>query len=267
MRHLKSLLAGVVAAPLVWLLIAAGQTQWQGTVAEWNAAGRFDTADLIVPGVFLAVAGIVLGLLATLRVSPVGPLVAGLLLLIPTVGMFIHPFNAAEMISDEDGWVLLDQAIRPRLPVANGTLLMLSALLLIAIFSASRWRRLPAVAAAPVAVDTDVPPTPGPAPVVVDDRPAEPEPDEEPPLERDLAREREETTAPVTAEDTDLATPSRHATNPDAADLDAAEPDAADPDAPDPDAPDPDAEDLERARRDPDRQESPWSAPPGGTTP
>jgi hypothetical protein len=262
MRHLWSLLAGVVAAPLVWLLIAAGQTQWQGTVTEWTAAGRFDTADLIVPGIFLAVAGIVLGLLATLRVSPVGPLVAGLLLLIPTVGMFIHPFDAAEMISDEDGWVLLDQAIRPRLPVGNGTLLMLSALLLIAIFSASRWRRLPAVVAAPVAVDTDVPPAPGPAPVVVDDRPAEPEPDGEPPLER------EEAPAPVTAEDTEPAAPSRHAADLDTGDPDAVDPDAVDPDAVDPDAVDPDA-DLEPARRETDqpRQESPWSAPPGGTAP
>jgi hypothetical protein len=243
------LLAGVVAAPLAWLLIAAGQTQWQGTVQEWNLAGRFDTADLVVPGVFLAVAGIVLGLLATLRVSPVGPLVAGLLLLVPTVGMFIHPFDAAEMISDEDGWVLLDQAVQPRLPVANGTLLMLSALLLMAVFSAHRWRRLPAVAAAPVAVDADVPPTPGAAPVVVDDRPAEPEPepDAEPPLERtfadDLAGAREESAAPVTAEDTEPGAPPRHA-----ADLDAEEP--------------------EPARREPDqpRQDSPWSAPPGSAT-
>jgi len=248
MRHLWSLLAGVVAAPLAWLLIAAGQTQWQGTVQEWNLAGRFDTADLVVPGVFLAVAGIVLGLLATLRVSPAGPLVAGLLLLVPTIGMFIHPFDTADMISDEDGWVLLGQAVDPRVPVANGTLFMLSALLLMAVFSAHRWRRLPAVVAAPVAVDAEVPPTPGAAPVVVDDRPAEPEPDEEPPLERtfadDLAPARDESAAPVTAEDTEPAAPPRHAT-----DLDAEEPEPAD--------------------REPDqpRQESPWSAPPGSATP
>ena len=260
MRHLRSLLAGVVAAPLAWLLIAAGQTQWQGTVAEWTAAGRFDTADLIVPGIFLAVAGIVLGLLATLRVSPVGPLVAGLLLLVPTVSMFIHPFDTADMISDEDGWVLLGQAVDPRVPVANGTLLMLSALLLMAVFSAHRWRRLPAVAAAPVAVDADLPPAPGAAPVVVDDgerpvSPAGPEPDAEPHLERtfadDLNQAREEPAAP--AEDTEPAVP-RHAADLDATDLDATDLDTG--------APEP-------AGREPDqpRQERPWSAPPGSTTP
>lgn len=152
MRHLWSLLAGVVAAPLTWLFLATGQHRAQAAVEEWDTAARFDTADLIGPVVFLAVAGILLGLIGTLRWSPAGPVAAGVLLTIPTVLMFIDPFRTLEGFfrpADEAPRRFLGQDLEPWLPVENGTLLVLGALLLMAIFSAQRWRRWPAAAAAP----------------------------------------------------------------------------------------------------------------------
>lgn len=157
MRHLLSLLAGIVAAPLAWLFIATGQHRAGRTAASWEAAGRFDTADLIGPAFFLVGAGVVLGLLGTLRWSPAGPLAAGALLVIPSVFMFVNPFETLDWFSYPDTRRAFSQDFQPWLPVANGTLLVLGALLLMAVFSAQRWRRWPAPAASmPPATDQQV---------------------------------------------------------------------------------------------------------------
>jgi hypothetical protein len=164
MRHLWSFIAVAVAAPLAWLLLATGQHRAEATVAGWSEANFFDTADLIGPGAFLAGAGVLLGLVGTLRWSPVGPLVAGLLLIAPTILMFIDPFETLDAFSVGDPWRILDQDLQPWLPVQNGTLLVLGALLLVAVFSRQRWRRWPeqpiVAAAAPVYGDQVVPPPP-----------------------------------------------------------------------------------------------------------
>jgi hypothetical protein len=160
MRHLWSLLAGVVAAPLTWLFLSTGQHRSQAVVARWDATGVFDTADLIGPALFLLAAGIVLGLLGTLRWSPAGPLVAGILFVIPTILMFINPFNALEAFyRPDDGGSrrLFGQDLQPWLPVENGTLLVIGALLLMAVFSVHRWRRWPTLPAPiPAATDEEV---------------------------------------------------------------------------------------------------------------
>ena len=145
MRHLWSLLAGLVAAPLAWLLLAAGQHRSQEIVDGWTAANRFDTGELIGPGLFLLGAGVVLGLVATLRWSPVGPLVAGVLFLTPAVLMFIDPLWTLSRVQAQ--WELLGQDLALRAPAENGTLLVLGALLLMAVFSRRRWQRWPAAAA------------------------------------------------------------------------------------------------------------------------
>jgi hypothetical protein len=82
-RHFWSLVAGVVAAPIVWVLVALGQSDSTATIDRWAETSTFHTARLIEPAVYLAAAGIVLGLIATLRISPLGPAVAGLLLAAP----------------------------------------------------------------------------------------------------------------------------------------------------------------------------------------
>jgi hypothetical protein len=146
MRHLWSLLAGVVVAPLTWCLVALGQSGSQEKVGDWVNTRRWDSVDLIEPAVYLAVAGILLGLIATLRISPVGPLVGGLLLVAAYVGLFIAPLDVRRAVPDD--WDVFDRQIPLRVPLDNGTLALIGVLLVMAVFSANRWRRLPAAAAA-----------------------------------------------------------------------------------------------------------------------
>ncbi|MEJ3741917.1 hypothetical protein WEI85_01265 [Actinomycetes bacterium KLBMP 9797] len=141
MRHLWSLLAGVVAAPAAWVLVSVGQDGSTSTVTGWVESGRYDTVDLIEPAAYLLVAGIVLGLLGTLRFSPLGPLVAGLLLVGPYAGLFVDPLAVRDAVPDN--WEVLDRELALRQPLDNGTLLLLGALLVMAAFSLQRWRRWP----------------------------------------------------------------------------------------------------------------------------
>ncbi|MDH6462107.1 hypothetical protein M2302_002282 [Micromonospora sp. A200] len=142
MRHLWSFLAGLVVAPITWVLITLGQDGSGRTVNRWVEIGTYSTPNLIEPAVYLGVAGILLGLLGTLRISPLGPLVAGLLLVIPYVGMFIAPFTVLDKIPDN--WKVLGDPLPLDQPVRNGTLFLIGLLLLMATFSVQRWRQWPA---------------------------------------------------------------------------------------------------------------------------
>jgi hypothetical protein len=153
MRHVLSLIAGVVAALLAWLLLATGQLRWLTTVDDWETAGTYFTAELIGPGIVLAVVGVLLGVLGTLRWSPAGPVAAGVLLTAPAVVMFVNPFQISEWVADE--WRLFGQDLAPLLPVRNGTLLVLGVLLLMAVFSTQRWRRWPSTDAQETGPDAD----------------------------------------------------------------------------------------------------------------
>ena len=153
MRHVLSLIAGVVAALLAWLLLATGQLGWLTTVDDWEVAGTYDTAELIGPGIALAVVGVLLGVLGMLRWSPTGPVAAGVLLTAPAVVMFVNPFQMSEWVADE--WRLFGQDLAPLLPVRNGTLLVLGVLLLMAVFSTQRWRRWPSTDAQETGPDAD----------------------------------------------------------------------------------------------------------------
>ncbi|MEV1142987.1 hypothetical protein [Micromonospora sp. NPDC049799] len=141
MRHLWSFLAGVVVAPVTWVLVTLGQDGSTRTVDRWVEIGKYNSANLIEPAVWLAVGGILLGLIGTLRTSPVGPLAAGLLLVTPYVGMFVAPFDTRDRIPD--GWEVLGDPLPLRLPVENGTLFLIGVMLLMATVSGQRWRRWP----------------------------------------------------------------------------------------------------------------------------
>ncbi|MER7458254.1 hypothetical protein [Micromonospora sp. NPDC126480] len=152
MRHLWSFLAGLVVAPVTWVLVTLGQDGSARTVDRWVEVGRFNSANLIEPAVWLVVGGVVLGLLGTLRVSPLGPIVAGLLLAAPYVGLFIAPFTVRDRIPD--GWTFIGDPLPLLLPVENGTLFLIGLLLLMATFSSQRWRPWPLPAAPPAAATT-----------------------------------------------------------------------------------------------------------------
>lgn len=173
MRHLWSLIAGVVIAPLVWGLLAIGQADSTATFARWEQSDTIFTGDLLKPAAFLAGAGILLGLIATLRLSPLGPLVAGVVFVIPTVGLLIDPITVRDAFPAETN--LVGQKFSLLTPVINGTLLAMGLLLLVAVASVQRWRRWPvteepAAEVAPVSPaeapepTLAMPPAPAPAP-------------------------------------------------------------------------------------------------------
>ncbi|MEU6020452.1 hypothetical protein ACGFIK_03860 [Micromonospora sp. NPDC048871] len=167
MRHLWSFLAGLVVAPVTWVLVTLGQDGSAGTVNRWVEIGTANTANLIEPAVYLAVGGIVLGLLGTLRISPLGALVAGLLLVTPYIGMFVTPFRVRDRIPAD--WEFLGDPLPLRLPVENGTLFLIGMLLLVATFSGQRWRRWPQpTTAAPAPTSTPPPATPDPEQTLTD---------------------------------------------------------------------------------------------------
>ncbi|MEU3452739.1 hypothetical protein ABZ671_03925 [Micromonospora sp. NPDC006766] len=157
MRHLWSFLAGLVVAPITWVLVTLGQDGSGRIVHRWVDLGTYSTPNLIEPAVYLGVAGILLGLLGTLRFSPLGPLVAGLLLVVPYLGLFVAPFTIRDQIPE--GWKVLGSPLPLRQPVENGTLFLIGVLLLMAVFSRQRWRRWPgkpAVAAPPSPTDAPI---------------------------------------------------------------------------------------------------------------
>jgi hypothetical protein len=141
MRHLWSLLAGLVAAPAIWILVAAGQDGSSQTVARWVRNDSYNWANLISPTVYLAAAAVVLGIIAVLRISPLGPIVAGLALVAPYATLFFAPFKIRNAVPDS--WSIFGDKVPLDLPLDNGTLFMIGAMLLMATFSVQRWRAWP----------------------------------------------------------------------------------------------------------------------------
>src|SRR5262245_8117404 len=155
MRHLWSLIAGVVIAPVVWGSLALGRGESAATFEKWAQSDTIYTGDLIKPAAYLVAAGVLLGLIGTLRFSPLGAVFAGVLFILPTVGALIDPGTVGDILPDEIK--VAGQEIVPMDPVVNGTLLFAGALMLVAAASAQRWRHWPA--AAPVGADVSGTPT------------------------------------------------------------------------------------------------------------
>lgn len=168
MRHLWSFLAGLVVAPVTWILVTLGQDGSARTVDRWVEIDRFNSANLIEPAVWLFVGGVLLGLLGTLRVSPIGPIVAGLLLATPYLGLAISPFAVRNRIPAD--WEVLGDPLPLRLPLENGTLFLIGLLLMVAGFSGQRWRQWPTPKPEPKAAEN-----PDPSDTPLDDWPPTPE--------------------------------------------------------------------------------------------
>lgn len=141
MRHLWSLIAGLIAAPAVWVLVAAGQDGSYRTVERWVKNDTYNWGNLIEPAVYLAAAAVVLGLIGVTRISPAGPIAAGLVLVAPYAAMFVAPFRVHDAVPD--GWRLFGDQLPLEGPLDNGILFFVGATLLMATFSAKRWRPWP----------------------------------------------------------------------------------------------------------------------------
>jgi hypothetical protein len=138
MRHLVTLLAAIIIAPLAWILIALGQDRSVAAFAA-SSGGTLHGGDFARPLQVLAAAGLLLGIIGTLRFSPLGAFVSGvgyvssyaLLLVAPNqvVQLFSHTISVAGHRADL------------ATPMRNGTVLFAGALLVVGAASVGRWRR------------------------------------------------------------------------------------------------------------------------------
>jgi hypothetical protein len=141
MRHLSTLIAALVVAPLSWILLAFGQDRSAQAFANQQHTGAFDTGDFVRPVVCLAGAGLLLGLLATLRISPLGAVLAGAGYAASYLALLSDPDRVLDLFPEKIS--LAGHAADPTIPLRTGTAMLLGALMLVATVSVGRWRRRP----------------------------------------------------------------------------------------------------------------------------
>ncbi|MET7393495.1 hypothetical protein ABZS66_08385 [Dactylosporangium sp. NPDC005572] len=137
MRHIRTLIAALVVAPLAWVLLALGQVR----SADAFGGNTLHTGDFVRPVAFLAAAGLLLGLLGTLRFSPLGATVIGVLYTLSYTMLLVAPSRTMKLFND-DLWVA-GKHIDLTAPIRSGTTMVLGVLLLIGAASMQRWRRWP----------------------------------------------------------------------------------------------------------------------------
>ncbi|MEO3743754.1 hypothetical protein [Plantactinospora sp. B5E13] len=141
MRHIGTVIGAAVVSPLAWLLLAIGQDRSAREFTNAQDSGlAVDTDLLLLPVLTLAAAGIVLGLIATLRFSPLGAALTGVAYVATDVGALVNPtlLNVIDHKLSLNG-----HPVDLAAPVRSGTALVLGALLLVGVASVHRWRRWP----------------------------------------------------------------------------------------------------------------------------
>src|SRR5262249_18271838 len=141
MRHLGTFIAAIVIAPAAWLLIAFGQTESGMAFAKALASGAWPAGDFIAPLLLLAGAGILLGLIGTLRLSPLGAVLTGLVYVASYVVLLFDGKGVNKLL----GYTITiaNHKADLRAPVGSGATLLLGSLLLVSVASVGRWRRWP----------------------------------------------------------------------------------------------------------------------------
>ena len=151
MRHIWSLVAGVIIAPLAWFLIAFGQAAMTERVTLSTAETDFLFGGLLLIGV-----GLLIGLIGSVRTSPVGALVAAAVYLAGTAYLLLAPSAASDLFGNIN--LVGNYEVVLSTPLHTGVLAVVGGVLLIAVFSPARWRG----GAGPADPDAWTPPPPAP---------------------------------------------------------------------------------------------------------
>ena len=141
MRHLGTVFAAAVVGPLAWILLAVGQDRSTQTFASVQGGEAVDSHDFVRPALVLVAAGLLLGLIATLRFSPLGAVLAGTGYAASYLGLLMNPTRMVNLLDHK--LTLGDHQINLAIPVQTGTTLLLGSLLLVGVLSIHRWRRWP----------------------------------------------------------------------------------------------------------------------------
>lgn len=160
MRHIGTVIAAIIVGPLAWILFALGQDQSARAFADAQNGGALDSGDLVRPALLLAAAGLLLGLIATLRFSPLGAALTGLIYSATYLGLLINPTAMLRLLDQKP--TLNGHQVDLAAPLRTGTSLLVGSLLLVGVVSIRRWRQWPQHAAdAPGALQPDeiIPPT------------------------------------------------------------------------------------------------------------
>ncbi len=176
MRHIWTLLAAIIIGPLAWVLIAFGQDRSAEAFAKAQSSGAFHTGDFVRPLLYLAAAGVLLGLIGTLRFSPLGAVLTGAVYVASYVALLIDPKGLLDQF--KHNLSVFGQKADPTTPVQTGTTLVIGAVLLVSVVSVARWRRWPR----PATEDVDLGPARDVTPFITSTSPAPrtPEPDPSP---------------------------------------------------------------------------------------
>jgi hypothetical protein len=141
MRHVATLIAAIVIAPVAWVMIAFGQQHSDRAFDHAQASSVTHPGEFLRPLLLLAGAGILLGIVATLRFSPAGAVLTGAVYAASYVALLIDPTWLLDRL--DHPLSIAGRHAEPATPVRTGTTLLLGALLLVAVVSVGRWRRWP----------------------------------------------------------------------------------------------------------------------------
>jgi hypothetical protein len=141
MRHVGAAIAAIVIAPLAWILLAFGQDRSAEAFAHAQSSGAFHTGDFVRPLQYLAAAGLLIGLIATLRFSPLGAVLAGVVYVSSYALLLVAPDRLLDTVGHRLS--VAGRHTDPTTPIRTGTTLLLGTLLLVAVVSVGRWRRWP----------------------------------------------------------------------------------------------------------------------------
>jgi hypothetical protein len=141
MRHVGTMIAAIIIAPSAWLLLAIGQDQSTEAFTREQANSSLNSHDFVKPLLFLAAAGVLLGLIATLRFSPLGAVMTGIAYAGSYALLLVAPDRVLDTLPDNIS--IAGFHADATTPLRSGTTLLVGALLLVAIISIGRWRRWP----------------------------------------------------------------------------------------------------------------------------
>jgi hypothetical protein len=145
MRHIGTVIAAVIVGPLAWVLFALGQDRSARAFATAQEGAELTGGDFVRPALVLAGAGILLGLIATLRFSPLGAALTGLCYSASYLGLLVSPKSWLNLFDHHV--TVIGQRVDLATPVRSGTTLLVGALLLVGVVSVRRWQRWPQPAA------------------------------------------------------------------------------------------------------------------------